>query len=113
MKALLRTQHQHDFEYWRPVFSNAPDGSQEITYVFEENLRGSLIPQQRGQFAIVSERQMDIDAEVRDLRDINGEKIFVLNGVEYYLFVTSVDAVFDVFGRVVGWRHNLSRAAAE
>lgn len=103
------------FEHWTPIVGVDPldptGTNLKITgYNKADDSVGMVIPVQGG-FSLVTRQQMNIDDEVRNIRDRAGQVLTSVGGATYNMFVSAVEPVLNPFGVVVGYKHSLRRAA--
>lgn len=107
------TMHTHVFtaEYWDYTTEQGIDGQLTSTYFFDRNLRFSLVSAEKGTMYLFADEQLRYNAQVRELKDSVGNYVFkqALTGEPVLSYVGLSEPVFDVFGTVVGYRHDLSQ----
>jgi len=117
MKSYTAFKYHHAFEEWSPVITLDQDGVESAaSYVYKGERRGIMIPSISGISSLITDTQMDVDTEIRNMRDRSGNPIFLLGydesseDIQYVMYVATADPQMDPFGNVVAWRHSIRRA---
>lgn len=99
-------------ELWDYTSAQDPaSGQMQHTYFFSKNIRFNLISAEKGTMYLYADEQLRPNVEIRNLRDPNGNQVFKaqLTGQPMTTYVGVSEPVFDAFGILIGYRHDLSQ----
>lgn len=98
-------KYHFPFEYW----TLAADMEGDTNYVLKSEGVGFMLPAGPNSLTLITQTQMAIPMQVRNIRDRSGNVVTQVDGAEYPMYVHSAEPVLDPFSNVVAWRHTLRR----
>jgi|SRR6478735_1999073 len=100
-------------ELWLPVTVNNPDGSQTITWTYEETFACLLAPNMSTVIYISTKEALPIGAMVKNIKDKTGKELVQRNGDDQEYFVDLSQPEITGYGNLVGWKSGLKRQRLE
>lgn len=99
-------------EYWDYTSAQNPTGGQmEHTYFKSKDIKFSIISAEKGTLYLYASEQLRPNSQIRNLRDPSGQMVFTnaLTGTPQVAYIGISEPVFDAFGTMIGYRHDLSQ----
>lgn len=101
-------------EYWNYTSEQGIDGQVTKTYFKVKDIEFSLISAEKGTMYLFMEEQLRYNAQVRVIKDNTGRLVFIdpLSGNGLVAYIGISEPVFDIYGTVIGFRHDLSQGVS-
>ena len=99
-------------EYWDYTSTQDPTGQVVREYFKVDDRRFNIVPGEKGTLYLYCDEQLRYNTEVRNLRDASGEIVFkdALSGNPQTAYVGISEPLFNIYGSIIGYRHDLSQA---
>lgn len=104
MRADLIFRFDATFDYYIPVISG-----ETVTWTLNRTGEAFLIPGSGDSVALLTKESLGVGDQVRNVRDRDGNEVFVTNGTSYPMYVTAASPQMSPFGAIIGWKHTLRR----
>lgn len=109
----LTTLHRMAFtgEYWNYTTEQGLDGQITNTFYKERDIKFNLVSAEKGTMYLFADEQLRYNTQIRGLKDTSGNLIFTdaLTGDPEVSYVGVSEPVFDIYGTLTGYRHDLSQ----
>lgn len=102
MRFATELKFKSTFTLYRPVVTNGV-----TTYQRVDSRNGMLSSVILTAVALITKEQMPVGWVVREVTDVAGNPVFVLNGEPYDMYITKAEPVMNPQGVVVAWKHSL------
>lgn len=98
-------KYEFQYEYW--VLTTSVNGT--MSFEKESDGIGLVLPAAGGEVALITEEQLNMPMQVRNIRDRRGNPLTGSGLGAYPLYITTVEPQLSVFSDVIAWKHVLKR----
>lgn len=111
MKLNAINPHSFTGEYWDYTSNQDATGQVQREFYYVKDLKFSIVAAEKGMLYLYADEQLRYNAQIRSLADSRGNPIFTdaLTSDPQVGELGISEPVFNVFGVLIGYRHDLSQ----